>query len=127
MSDTGDVGTAMPSLRPHSKIPIPETFDPTDAEANGSVAPASETTTRQQDQVEKRAEEALSPAPAAAAAAAAPEVTAVPPKQKSPRCFEPISPGLSSISLPLGPSPKGVGGKDTSSVRHELVLWFDSC
>eukprot|EP00904_Undaria_pinnatifida_P013019 jgi/Undpi1/8848/HiC_scaffold_25.g11310.m1 len=116
MSGTGAVGMTMPSLRPHSKISIPEACAPSNMDANGIVAPASETAT---GQGEKQAEEVTVPpqAPATASAAAT-----VPLRQKSSRAFKPISPGLSNISLPLGPSPKVRGGKDdASSVRIELV------
>lgn len=112
----------MPSLRPHSKISIPEACAPSNMDANGIVAPASETAT---GQGEKQAEEVTAPpqAPATASAAAT-----VPLRQKSSRAFKPISPGLSNISLPLGPSPKVRGGKDdASSVRIELVVRLMIC
>lgn len=96
---------AKPRLGPRSKIVIPEAF--TKSNSNGrsvGVAPASERTTREKALPLGRAAE---PAVVAEVAAPAPADAVVSPKpEPSKPAFEPISPGLSSVKLPLGPSPK---------------------
>lgn len=120
MADVGSTssGTAKPRLGPRSKIVIPEAF--TKAASNGraiSLAPASERTSQ-----EKGLPPVAEPAAAVVAEVATPAVAveaAVSPKTESPKpkpTFEPISPGLSSVKLPLGPSPK-----------NESVSGFKKC
>lgn len=111
MADVGSASsnTAKPRLGPRSKIVIPEAF--TKAGSNGraaSVAPASERTS--DEKAPQAAEPAVVGEVAAAPAAVAAAVSA---KPESPKiAFQPISPGLSSVQLPLGLSPesKSVSG-----------------
>lgn len=101
---------AMPSLRPHGKIVIPDAF--LRSSTNGSSrsdAPASGGGSRPQNGLRAApvAPKVSAPAKAKAAAAAAAAAT---PKAEPPKvAFRPISPGLSSVRLPLGPSPKEEG------------------
>lgn len=128
MADIGDTSsdTARPRLGPRSKIVIPESF--TKSGSNGrtaSVAPASERTAE---------EKGLPPVPVAETAAVFAEVAPAPapapvdvvvsPKTESVSkpAFAPIGPGLSSVQLPLGPSPKN------ELVSGLVLCWVDmSC
>lgn len=112
MADAGSStssDTAKPRLGPRSKIVIPEAFTKSGSIGRStSVAPASERTIQTQDNgLPLAAQEPAVVAEVAAAAPAPAEVAVVSPKPESLRpAFAPISPGLSSVKLPLGPSPK---------------------
>eukprot|EP00903_Cladosiphon_okamuranus_P021688 g19941.t1 len=101
--------TTKPRLGPRSKIVIPEVF--TKSGSNGrttSVAPASERSSQTQDRgLPPAADEPAVVAEVAAAAPAPSEGAVFSPKPESFRpAFAPISSGLSSVKLPLGPPPK---------------------
>lgn len=95
--------TARPRLGPRSKTVIPEAFMQSGSNGStASIAPASERVDE-----EKGLPAAAEPAVVAEVLAPAPVDAVVSAKTKSPKpAFEPISPGLSSVKLPLGPSPK---------------------
>ncbi|CAM9234721.1 unnamed protein product [Hapterophycus canaliculatus] len=105
---------ASPSLRPRGKIVIPDAFLKSDT--NGSsrgVTPVTRSTSRQENgsRAAPVAPKGVARPRAKPAAGAAVARKAEPPKL----AFDPISPGLSRVKLPLGPSPKEEG----NSALHE--------
>eukprot|EP00752_Nemacystus_decipiens_P005620 g5085.t1 len=108
--------TAKPRLGPRSKIVIPEAF--TKSSSNGrslGVAPASERTAQH-----RGLPQTAEPAAASEAAALAPPDAVVSPKPEPPKpVFAPISPGLSGVKLPLGPSPRNESGPPKDEAKEE--------
>lgn len=107
MTDKGEADVAMPTLAPHGNIVIPDIFARSNANDGSGVAPAAES-------AQPGASEATT------AVETASEVVAVAPskRESSSLTFQPISPGLSSVSLPLGPGPKIATEKEAKSVRR---------
>lgn len=127
MADAGSTSgeTAKPRLGPRSKIVIPEAF--TKSSSNGrtaSVAPASERTAQ-----ETGLPQAAEPAVVAEVAAPAPADAAVvsPKPEPSKPSFAPISPGLSSVKLPLGPSPKNDSVSGLCGVSYHAAVTYIRC
>lgn len=97
---------AMPRLAPHGKITIPEAF--TRSSTDSTPAPASE---RKSPHAAAKAQAAVKGQGRHVEVAAVAEM-AGPTRE----ILKPISPGLSNVSLPLGPRPKG-----TKTAKEELV------
>lgn len=115
MGDDDRSGTdaSVPSLRPRGKIVIPDAFLRNSTNGSSrSVAPPAESPSRQGNGLRAAPIGPKVVAPTGVKPAVAPK--AEPPKPS----FNPISPGLSSVKLPLGPSPKEEG----KSVRSDEVV-----
>lgn len=108
MTDKGDENNAvMPRLIPRGKIAIPVVSPRSDANGTtSSFAPASE----KADQQPKEDEESR------VTTAAAEE----PPSRQVRPAFQPISPGLSNVTLPLGPGPKVAVKGEAEPVRDSI-------
>lgn len=140
-SSTSTSGAGLPKLTPRKKIVIPEAF--TKAETNrrsssdssGTVAPASdisqvngETATPPAAATAATVETSTAVAADVAAAATPAEeadvavVSPPPPKAEQPPklAFSPISPGLSAVMLPLGPSPIQAPGRQEKANKKSV-------
>lgn len=111
MSDIGaEAVSETPRLVPRGKIIVPKACTRPDANGStsrSSLAPAAESS------ADVRGEEAVQMGESA-------EPAIAPAESGSLRPLGPISPGLSNVSLPLGPGPKGSVAGTASSVSLRL-------
>lgn len=114
----------MPRLAPRGKIVIPEVFTRRTS-TDSTPAPASEKTSLQ---AANEAQETVVTAEEEHGRAVAANATPAEMVEPTREALKPISPGLSNVSLPLGPKPKGentaVEKKSVSDLDHVFDFFF---